>query len=101
MSKIKFVFFYQAMLWCIMAKKQSSRHMMRADNKTQTSISLRADLLERARIEAEREGRSLSNWIEQFLKQKFPDMPMEPESESESESEGDAGPGFESGSGKK
>ena len=93
MSKIKFVFFYQAMLWCIMAKKQSSRHMVRADNKTQTSISLRADLLERARIEAEKEGRSLSNWIEQFLKQKFPDVPTEsePDSESEPEKESDSG----------
>ncbi|WP_264503632.1 NifU family protein [Luteolibacter flavescens] len=35
---------------------------------------MRADLLERAREAAGADGRTLSNWIEQLLKEKFPDV---------------------------
>lgn len=41
--------------------------------KTQTSISLRADLLEAAKAQAESEGRTFSNWLEQLLKAKLPE----------------------------
>lgn len=51
-----------------------TRHQKRADGKTQTSISLREDILERAKKQADAEGRSLSNWLEQMLKEKFPDV---------------------------
>ncbi len=61
-----------------MPKKQT-RHMVRADNKTQTSISLRADLLDLAKQAAEQEGRSLSNWLEQELKRRFSADAPEPE----------------------
>mgnify|MGYP002357367707 CR=1 FL=1 len=37
-----------------------NRHQKRADGKTQTSISLREDLLEKAKQQAESEGRSFS-----------------------------------------
>lgn len=47
--------------------------MQRADGKAQTSISLRKDLLDQAKDQATAEGRSLSNWIEQILRDKFPD----------------------------
>lgn len=48
-----------------------SRHNKRAAGKTQTSVSMRSDLLEQARAAAEAEGRTLSNWIEQMLREKF------------------------------
>ena len=56
-----------------MKAKKPSRHTVRADNKTQTSISLRADLLAMAKEAAAKEGRSLSNWLEQELRRKFPE----------------------------
>jgi hypothetical protein len=56
----------------------ASRHMKRADGKAQTSISMREDLLDQARHAAEAEGRSLSNWIEQMLKEKFTPAPAPP-----------------------
>lgn len=52
--------------------KPASRHGVRADNKTQTSISLRLDLLRAAQDAAADEGRTFSNWLEQLLKDKFP-----------------------------
>ena len=52
--------------------KPASRHGVRADNKTQTSISLRLDLLRAAQDAASTEGRTFSNWLEQLLKDKFP-----------------------------
>jgi hypothetical protein len=79
--QIKVDLFYQAVLRCIMPKKQS-RHMVRADNKTQTSISVRADLLELAKEEAAKEGRSLSNWLEQELRRKFDQRPTSESSEA-------------------
>ncbi len=54
--------------------KRGSRHGKRAEGKTQTSISMREDLILRAREEAARDGRSLSNWIEQLLKERFPEV---------------------------
>lgn len=51
-----------------------SRHGKRADGKSQTSLSMREDLMNRAREEAAKEGRTLSNWIEQMLKEKFPEV---------------------------
>ena len=41
----------------------------RADGKTATSISVRDELLDSARKVAEADGRSLSNWLEQLMKQ--------------------------------
>jgi hypothetical protein len=55
-----------------MKKSTTSRHGMRAENKTQTSISLRLDLLQAAQNAAAHEGRTFSNWLEQVLKDKFP-----------------------------
>jgi hypothetical protein len=46
----------------------------RAEGKAQTSISLDLDLLEAARIEARRNSRSLSNWIELLLKGKLEEI---------------------------
>jgi len=53
------------------AKKtpKKTRHGIRADGKTATSISLSEDLLKKAREAAEEDGRSFSNWIEQQLKE--------------------------------
>jgi hypothetical protein len=56
---------------------KKSRHGRRAENKTQTSVSLSADLLEKARAQAESEGRTFSNWLEQMLKEKLRDQPEE------------------------
>lgn len=50
-----------------------ARQGRRAPGKTQTSISLRQDLLDWARTEAQKDGRSLSNWIEQAIRSKMPD----------------------------
>lgn len=53
-----------------MARKHSikkSRHGVRAPGKTQTSITLREVVLERARAVARADGRSLSNWLEKLL----------------------------------
>jgi hypothetical protein len=49
-------------------KKTTSRHGIRAAGKTATSISLDAELLEKARELAEADGRTFSNWVEQQLK---------------------------------
>jgi hypothetical protein len=57
-----------------MKKPSSSRHGVRAENKTQTSISLRLDLLQAAQAAAAREGRTFSNWLEQMLKDRFPSV---------------------------
>lgn len=46
----------------------STRHGRRADGKTATSISISENLLRTARDAAAADGRSLSNWIEQQLK---------------------------------
>jgi hypothetical protein len=62
----------EILLRCDMKKTPSSRHGVRADNKTQTSISLRLDLLQAAQASAAREGRTFSNWLEQVLKDRFP-----------------------------
>ena len=51
--------------------KKQTRHGVRADGKTQTSISLRRELLEAAKKAAERDNRSLSNWLEELLRQKL------------------------------
>jgi hypothetical protein len=53
---------------------KETRHMKRGEGKTQTSISLREDLLAKAKEEAASEGRTLSNWIEQMLREKFPEV---------------------------
>jgi hypothetical protein len=51
-----------------MSTKKSTRQGQRAPGKTQTSISLRKDLLDWARDKADSDGRSLSNWIEQLIR---------------------------------
>ena len=56
-----------------MKKKPTTRHGVRAKGKTQTSISLRADLLSEARKAAKGENRSLSNWLENILIEKLTD----------------------------
>jgi hypothetical protein len=58
--------------------KPSSRHGRRAENKTQTSISLRLDLLTAAQNAATAEGRTFSNWLEQLLKEMFPNVGAAP-----------------------
>ncbi len=52
--------------------KGPSRHGMRAPGKTQTSITLSEDLLEKARVVAAQDGRSLSNWLEQLIRKRLP-----------------------------
>lgn len=50
-------------------KSTESRHGKRRAGKTATSISLSEDLLRKAQEEAAADGRSLSNWIEQRLRE--------------------------------
>lgn len=51
------------------AKKQTRKpYGRRAMGKTQTTISLSDETLAKAKQNAERDGRSLSNYIEQLLK---------------------------------
>lgn len=51
------------------AKKQPRKtYGRRASGKTQTTISLSDEMLEKAKRNAEADGRSLSNYIEQLLK---------------------------------
>jgi hypothetical protein len=52
-------------------KKSVSRHGMRAPGKTQTSITLSEELLDQARVVAEQDGRSLSNWLEQLIRKRL------------------------------
>jgi len=52
-------------------KKAGKRHGVRADGKSQTSVSLREEVLEAAREAAARENRSLSNWLENLLAEKL------------------------------
>jgi hypothetical protein len=48
-------------------KGKESRHGKRAENKTQTTLSLRKDVLAWARAKAAADDRSLSNWLERHL----------------------------------
>jgi hypothetical protein len=50
-----------------MSAKKTTRRKRRDPGKTQTSISLRVDLLDRTNAKAEADGRSFSNWVEQLL----------------------------------
>jgi len=54
-----------------MTAKNRQTQSRRAAGKTQTSISLRRDLLDWARAEAQKDGRSLSNWVEQMIRSKM------------------------------
>jgi hypothetical protein len=56
-------------------KKKATRHGVRAEGKTQTSISLRGDLLAAAKKAAGEENRSLSNWLEMLLSEKLSQDP--------------------------
>jgi hypothetical protein len=49
--------------------KKQTKPKQQKSIKLQTSISLREDLLNFARAQAEEEGRSLSNWLEQRILQ--------------------------------
>lgn len=60
-------------------EKPKTRHGRRAAGKTQTSISLRADLLASAKAEAEKDGRSFSNWLERLLEEKLKEVEKAPE----------------------
>ena len=59
-----------------MASKKSpeSRHGKLSENTTQTSITMNKKLMEMAKAEAKKEGRSLSNWLEQLVKKGLPPM---------------------------
>lgn len=48
--------------------KKQTRHGKRAPGKTQTSLTMSEEILSKAKAAAERDGRSLSNYIEQLLK---------------------------------
>lgn len=54
---------------------RKARTPQRAPENSQTSISMRSDVLEAARAEARAEGRSLSNWLQRLLLAKFGDPP--------------------------
>ncbi len=49
--------------------KKVSRHGMRAEGKTQTSITLREEILNQARAVAAADGRSFSNWLERLIQE--------------------------------
>jgi hypothetical protein len=59
-----------------MASKKSpdSRHGKLSENTAQTSITMNKKLMEMAKAEAKKEGRSLSNWLEQLVKKGLPPM---------------------------
>ncbi len=48
-------------------KKTPSRHGKLADTTTQISISMKGTLLEKAKLTAEEEGRSFSNWVGRLI----------------------------------
>lgn len=52
--------------------QKQTRHGKRAEGKTQTSITMSEELLNRAKEAAAKDGRSLSNWIEQLIKKSAP-----------------------------
>jgi hypothetical protein len=52
-------------------KKPKKRSHARAPGRTQTSISLKVELLLAAKLAAEKESRSFSNWLEILLKDKL------------------------------
>jgi hypothetical protein len=52
-------------------KKAKERSHARSEGKTQTSISLRVEILEAAKTAAAKDNRSLSNWLEILLKEKL------------------------------
>lgn len=51
-----------------MKKPTPRKTTQRAAGKTATSISLSEDMLEKAKEAAAKDGRSLSNWLEQLIK---------------------------------
>ena len=55
-------------------KKPDSRHGKLSENTTQTSITMNKRLMELAKAEAKKEGRSLSNWLEQLVKKGLPPL---------------------------
>lgn len=59
-------------------KTATTRHGKLSENTSQTSITMNRKLLARAKAQARKEGRSLSNWLEQLAKKEFPDV-VEPE----------------------
>jgi hypothetical protein len=63
-------------------KKAKPRSHARAQGKTQTSISLKQELLEAAKLAAEKENRSFSNWLEILLKEKLATTDPVPPSKS-------------------
>ena len=48
-------------------RPERKRHGRRANGKTQTSISLSEEALDKARAAAEADGRSLSNFLERLI----------------------------------
>jgi siderophore synthetase component len=61
---------------CPMAAKKTSdsRHGKLSENTSQTSITMNKKLMEMAKAEAKKEGRSLSNWLEQLVKKGLPPL---------------------------
>ena len=49
-------------------KNPNSRHGKLADGTSQTSITMKKELLQKAKAAAQKDGRSLSNWLEQLVK---------------------------------
>jgi len=76
------------MVYYALMKTSQSRHGVRADGKTQTSISLRGDLLAAAKKAAGEENRSLSNWLENLLKEKLEPVPRPRSKNTDSEGAG-------------
>ena len=68
------IFFNGPYYWPM--KKEKPRNHSRAEGKAQTSISLRRELLEAAKEAAEKDNRSLSNWLEILLKEKLDDAKL-------------------------
>ena len=64
-----------------------TRHGQRADDKTQTSISLRKELLKAARQKAEADNRSFSNWVEQIILEKLGEEPTKSPTKNRTEEE--------------
>ena len=55
-------------------KKTESRHGKLSDNTVQTSITMNKALMDKAKVSAKAEGRSLSNWLEQIVKKSLPPL---------------------------
>lgn len=53
-------------------KNPNSRHGRLAEDRTQTSIRMKKELLAKCKAEAKKQNRSFANWLENLLTEKLP-----------------------------